>query len=104
MLKNESGALPLTPPDPEAGDGDATVAVIGHLGTTVLTDWYSGSLPYAVTIADGLRTAFGDTAVTAVDDTDVINLRAGEAVFGPFCGAHPCTPTARLRADRAGAG
>ena len=40
------------------------VAVIGHLGDRVLTDWYSGTLPYRVTIADGLRDrarpVFGD--------------------------------------------
>ncbi|MEY9857061.1 beta-glucosidase [Catenulispora sp. GAS73] len=85
LLKNEGGAPPLTQPGPEPDDGRAAVAVIGHLGNRVLTDWYSGSLPYAVSIADGLRTAFGDRAVTAVDGGDVVSLRVGETVFGPFC-------------------
>ncbi|NUR58703.1 MAG: beta-glucosidase [Catenulispora sp.] len=76
LLKNENEALPLT--------GTPTVAVIGHLGTRVMTDWYSGSLPYAISIADGLRTALGDAAVTAVDGADTLHLRAGEATFGPF--------------------
>ena len=76
LLKNDGGALPLT--------GTPTVAVIGHLGTRVMTDWYSGSLPYAISIADGLRTALGDDAVTAVDGADVLRLRAGETTFGTF--------------------
>ncbi|WP_323748026.1 glycoside hydrolase family 3 C-terminal domain-containing protein [Catenulispora rubra] len=87
LLKNENEALPLVVPEPEAAPAHPgpAVAVIGHLGNRVLTDWYSGELPYAVSIADGLRTAFGDRAVTAVDGADVVSLRAGETVFGPFC-------------------
>ncbi|NUR28713.1 MAG: beta-glucosidase [Catenulispora sp.] len=93
LLKNENGSLPLARPESGASDaaatagtgaGTASVAVIGHLGTRVLTDWYSGELPYAVSIADGLRTAFGDAAVTAVDGADLVALRAGDVVFGPF--------------------
>ena len=84
LLKNEGGALPLTP-EPGKADAGPAVAVIGHLGTRVMTDWYSGSLPYAVSVADGLRAALGDQAVTAVDGADVISLRAGETAFGPFC-------------------
>lgn len=77
LLKNEDRALPITP---RAG----SVAVVGHLGTRVLTDWYSGTLPYAVSIADGLRSRLGADAVTAVDGADVVRLRAGEREFGPF--------------------
>ena len=77
LLKNENRALPLNP-RPES------VAVIGHLGTRVLADWYSGTLPYAVSIADGLRTRFGADSVVAVDGADVVKLRAGEREFGPF--------------------
>jgi beta-glucosidase len=78
LLKNEGGALPF------AAAGPGSVAVIGHLGTRVLTDWYSGTLPYAVSIAAGLRTRLGADAVTAVDGADVVTLRAGAADFGPF--------------------
>ncbi|MEZ0110624.1 beta-glucosidase [Catenulispora sp. EB89] len=95
LLKNENEALPLARPESEAAPARSSasasahpgpaVAVIGHLGNRVLTDWYSGELPYAVSIADGLRTAFGDRAVATVDGADVISLRAGETVFGPFC-------------------
>jgi len=84
LLKNEEAALPLRLPEPGELDGTPAVAVIGHLGSKVLTDWYSGDLPYEVSIAHGLRTAFGDTAVTAVDGADVICLRSDEAEFGPY--------------------
>jgi beta-glucosidase len=77
LLKNENRALPLAP-------RPASVAVIGHLGTRVLTDWYSGTLPYSVSVADGLRSRLGADAVTAVDGADVVKLRAGEREFGPF--------------------
>ena len=81
LLKNAAAALPF-PDAPSAGPG--SVAVIGHLGTRVLTDWYSGTLPYAVSIADGLRAELGDDAVTAVDGADVVVLRSGTTTFGPF--------------------
>lgn len=79
LLKNDEGVPPL------AGTGAADcVAVIGHLGSRVLTDWYSGTLPYSVSIADGLRARFGNDRVIAVDGADVVSLRAGTAQFGPF--------------------
>ena len=92
LLKNEGGVLPIASgaqtaeavQPGQAAQAAPTVAVIGHLGTRVLTDWYSGLLPYRVSVADGLRTVLGDGAVTAVDGADVIRLRAGDAVFGPF--------------------
>jgi beta-glucosidase len=53
LLRNE-GTLPLR----DVG----RVAVIGQLGDTVLEDWYSGTLPYAVTaragIAERVETVF----------------------------------------------
>lgn len=45
LLEND-GLLPL--------GGVTTVAVIGQLGDTLMEDWYSGTLPYAVTARDGL--------------------------------------------------
>jgi beta-glucosidase len=76
LLKNENGALPIA--------ASTSVAVIGHLGSRVLTDWYSGTLPYAVSVADGLRSALGTDAVSAVDGADVVRLRSGDLEFGPF--------------------
>jgi beta-glucosidase len=75
LLKNEA-ALPL--------GRNESVAVVGHLGSRVLTDWYSGTLPYAVTLADGLRETFSEAGVTAVDGVDVVRLRTADAEFGPF--------------------
>ena len=46
LLKNDSGVLPL-----RAG---TRVAVLGPLADRVYQDWYSGTLPYAVTARDGL--------------------------------------------------
>ena len=83
LLKNEEATLPLAVPEGESAAA-GSLAVIGHLGTRVLGDWYSGQFPYAVSIADGLRARFGDKAVTAVDGADVVLLRAGAARFGPF--------------------
>ncbi|MBB5493380.1 beta-glucosidase [Nocardiopsis metallicus] len=45
LLRND-GLLPLR--------AASRVAVIGQLGDTVLEDWYSGTLPYAVTAREGL--------------------------------------------------
>ncbi len=49
LLKNEHGALPLQE------DKLKKVAVIGPLGGTVYRDWYSGTLPYAITPLEGIR-------------------------------------------------
>ncbi|GGM05110.1 beta-glucosidase [Dactylosporangium sucinum] len=70
LLKNAGGALPLSSP----GSLPGTVAVVGHLGDRVLRDWYSGSLPYAVTVADGLRDRLGADRVTAVDGLDRVRI------------------------------
>ncbi|MGW0801901.1 glycoside hydrolase family 3 C-terminal domain-containing protein [Nonomuraea sp. NPDC002799] len=46
VLLHNDGLLPFT--------GVTKVAVIGQLGDTLLEDWYSGTLPYAVTARVGL--------------------------------------------------
>ncbi|WP_223297220.1 beta-glucosidase family protein [Catenulispora acidiphila] len=74
LLRNEGGAPPLA-------EFSGAIAVVGHLGSRVLTDWYSGTLPYAVSIAEGLG------AAAAVDGSDTVLLRSagGEGgEFGPF--------------------
>ncbi|MEV0131084.1 glycoside hydrolase family 3 C-terminal domain-containing protein [Dactylosporangium sp. NPDC050688] len=67
LLRNRPGALPWSAP------GD--VAVIGHLGDRVLTDWYSGTLPYAVTIVGALRPR---CAVSFVDGLDRVRLATAD--------------------------
>ncbi|MEU4221454.1 glycoside hydrolase family 3 N-terminal domain-containing protein, partial [Actinoplanes sp. NPDC026623] len=66
LLKNGDGLLPL--------DAPRTVAVIGPLGDTVAADWYSGSLPYAVTVRAGLAGRLGADAVRGVEGADRVRL------------------------------
>ncbi|MEV6495585.1 glycoside hydrolase family 3 C-terminal domain-containing protein, partial [Actinoplanes sp. NPDC051633] len=49
LLRNEGGLLPLP--------ATTRVAVLGPLAGTLFTDWYSGTLPYAVTLRDALPDA-----------------------------------------------
>jgi beta-glucosidase len=72
LLKNDAGLLPLA--------GPRTVAVIGPLADTVLTDWYSGTLPYAVSLRAGLGARLGADAVRYAEGADRIRLRAGAGV------------------------
>ena len=50
LLKNEAGVLPL---DSAGG----RLAVLGPFADTLRTDWYSGTMPYQVTVASGLGLA-----------------------------------------------
>ncbi|HWG26840.1 glycoside hydrolase family 3 C-terminal domain-containing protein [Actinospica sp.] len=79
LLKNENSALPLAAPQ-------GRIAVIGHLGSRVLTDWYSGTLPYGISIADGLRDELSGSEIFAADGADLVVLRdvGGIGEFGPF--------------------
>jgi len=94
LLRNEDRALPW--PDSTV-DGGATVAVVGLLGTEVLTDWYSGTPPYRISIADGLRTALGAGAVRAVSGADRVELRVSATGVPVVVAAG-----APVRADAAG--
>ena len=74
LLHNDAdaGILPL-------GDAPGTIAVIGSLGSRVLSDWYSGTLQDAVSIAEGLTRRYGGTdgaGVVAEEGTDVVALRS----------------------------
>lgn len=62
LLKNE-GLLPLP--------ADRRVAVVGPLACTLFEDWYSGSHPYRITVADGL-------GVQGVEGVDRIVLRTAD--------------------------
>ncbi|MFI1353442.1 glycoside hydrolase family 3 C-terminal domain-containing protein [Streptomyces sp. NPDC020898] len=69
LLKND-GALPLR-------KSQKNVAVVGPLADTLYTDWYSGTLPYAVTPAEGIASKLG-TDVTTSEGVDRITLRNAE--------------------------
>ncbi|GGA34042.1 hypothetical protein GCM10010917_19090 [Paenibacillus physcomitrellae] len=71
LLKNEGGMLPLQ------ADQLKKVAVIGPLGGTVYRDWYSGSLPYAVTPLQGIREKLDGhgAEISFSEGTDRIKLK-----------------------------
>jgi beta-glucosidase len=54
LLKNESMLLPLQK------DNVKSVAVICPSSNKVISDWYSGTPPYRVSILDGIKNAMGD--------------------------------------------
>jgi beta-glucosidase len=64
LLRND-GLLPLDKP---------RVAVIGPLADMLCEDWYSGTLPYQVTVAAGLRAELEE--VSYADGSDRITLRS----------------------------
>ncbi|MFC8720974.1 glycoside hydrolase family 3 C-terminal domain-containing protein [Kitasatospora sp. NPDC057198] len=79
LLKN-TGLLPLTDPAQR-------IAVIGPHGDALFEDWYSGTLPYAVTVADGLRARLAPAGgeLTVHEGIDRVLLRAastGEPLNG----------------------
>ena len=72
LLRNEDGVLPLSP---SAG---RRTAVVGPLADTLCEDWYSGTMPYRVTVADGLRAALAGRGgeVVVAEGVDRITLTA----------------------------
>ncbi|MEV0636835.1 glycoside hydrolase family 3 C-terminal domain-containing protein [Streptomyces sp. NPDC050619] len=74
LLKNQAGALPLKKTQDD-------VAVVGPLADTLYTDWYSGTLPYAVTPADGIEAKLGKP-VTGSEAVDRITLK--DAATGKY--------------------
>ncbi|MBQ1046913.1 glycoside hydrolase family 3 C-terminal domain-containing protein [Micromonospora sp. C51] len=71
LLRNR-GLLPLAP--------DLRIAVLGPLADTVHTDWYSGTLPYAISTLQGLAERL--PAITTHPGTDRIALRVGDRYVG----------------------
>ncbi|MGW5610929.1 glycoside hydrolase family 3 C-terminal domain-containing protein [Streptomyces sp. NPDC003753] len=71
LLKND-GLLPLNP------ERAPRIAVIGPHADTLYEDWYSGTLPYQVGIATGLRAALAQAGgeVVCVQGADRIALRS----------------------------
>ncbi|MEU1028694.1 glycoside hydrolase family 3 C-terminal domain-containing protein [Streptomyces mirabilis] len=67
LLKNNDGVLPLK-------TSAKNVAVVGPLADTLYTDWYSGTLPYAVTPAGGIASKLG-TSVGSSEGVDRIALK-----------------------------
>lgn len=71
LLKND-GLLPLK------SDALRKVSVIGPLADAVFTDWYSGTLPYRISVLDGLRNRLTDAEILYEDGNDRISLQTQE--------------------------
>jgi beta-glucosidase len=74
VLLRNAGTPALLP----LGAAPGTIAVIGTLGSRVLSDWYSGTLQHEVSIAEGLARRYGDVAGAGIlteEGTDVVALR-----------------------------
>nr|WP_228011071.1 glycoside hydrolase family 3 protein [Nonomuraea phyllanthi] len=87
LLRND-GLLPL--------DGVTKIAVIGQLGDALMEDWYSGTLPYAVTARQGLAERCETVFCEAVDRVTLSSESgpvAADPAGGPLSvsGAEPGT-------------
>lgn len=67
LLRND-GTLPLAAP--------RRLAVVGPLADQVLTDWYSGTPPYAVSLARAVADRYPGAEVQVADGADRVALRA----------------------------
>ncbi|MFF6877530.1 glycoside hydrolase family 3 C-terminal domain-containing protein [Streptomyces sp. NPDC012474] len=72
LLKNSGATLPLK------SSASQDMAVVGPLADTLYTDWYSGTLPYAVTPKEGIAAKLG-TSVASSEGVDRITLKNAES-------------------------
>jgi beta-glucosidase len=99
LLKNAGGLLPLK------AESIKSVVMVGALADRVLLDWYSGSLPYAITPIDGLRERLAGTqvqvnTVTGNDKSEAVR-RARQADVAILCvGNHPTGDAGWARVGR----
>jgi len=99
LLKNFGNLLPLQTHSVQS------VVMIGPLADRVMLDWYSGTLPYAVTPLDGLRERLATTrvqvqAVTNNDKSDAVRL-ARQCDVAILCvGNHPTGDAGWARVGR----
>ena len=68
VLRNDADVLPLAQPE--------RVAVVGQMADNVLTDWYSGTPPYAVGIGQAIAERYPSATVEVVTGADTVALRA----------------------------
>jgi beta-glucosidase len=68
VLLHNDGTLPLRSPE--------RIAVVGPLADRVLTDWYSGTPPYSVSLARAVADRYPDAVVEVADGSDRVALRA----------------------------
>ena len=79
LLKNDNGALPITPRP------GIRIAVVGPFADRLGEDWYSGTMPYQVTVAEGLREALRSVAgeVICAEGVNRVALRTAPAQERP---------------------
>jgi beta-glucosidase len=68
LLANDAAVLPLKDP--------ARVAVVGPFAAHVVHDWYSGTPPYVVSIADALAERYPNAQICVATGADRIALRS----------------------------
>jgi len=87
LLKNENHTLPLPK------NKLKTIAVIGPSADLVVSDWYSGTPPYRVSVLQGIKNAVGDDVqvlFAASNKADSAVIAAGKADVAIVCvGNHP---------------
>ncbi len=87
LLKNENILLPLNK------EKIKSVAVIGPAANSVISDWYSGTPPYKISILRGIKNAVGDNVIVryaAGNKSDSAVIAAKECDVAIVCiGNHP---------------
>ncbi len=87
LLKNENMLLPLRM------DKIKSIAVIGPSANSVISDWYSGTPPYKISILKGIKNALGDNLIVryaAGNKADSAIIAAKECDVAIVCiGNHP---------------
>lgn len=96
LLKNDAGTLPLP-------SGTRRIAVLGPLADTLYEDWYSGTLPYALTARRGIQERVDEPgAVRFAEGVDRVALRVADSsrvLAGRFVAAPDTPEGGALRAD-----
>ena len=86
LLKNDKNLLPIS-------NKVKKIAVLGPRANEVIRDWYGGTPPYAVSVVEGIRNAFGnDVEITfaKTNKADSAVILAKEADMAIVCvGNHP---------------
>ncbi|HYN96698.1 MAG TPA: glycoside hydrolase family 3 C-terminal domain-containing protein [Pilimelia sp.] len=72
LLRTDGDLLPLR------AERDRRVAIIGPLADTLFEDWYSGTLPYAVTAYGGIAERLGADRAVYREGVDRVLLRCAE--------------------------
>jgi len=87
LMKNERNLLPVSM------ENIRSIAVIGPSANMVVSDWYSGTPPYKVSILDGIRNATGDKVKISFamsNKADSAVIAAKESDIAIVCvGNHP---------------